>query len=39
MLRIGVKRRRTKQEIFEEKEEARIKEQSIQEKLDMVEML
>ena len=33
LLRVGVKRRRTKQEILDDKEEARVKEEAIQGKL------
>ena len=39
MLRVGVKRRRTKQEILDEEEEARKKEELIQEKLEELQVL
>lgn len=34
LLKVGAKRRRTRQEIIDEKEESRIKEESIQTKLE-----
>ena len=36
MLKVGAKRRKTKLEVEEEKEEARLKEEAIQAKLDAV---
>ena len=39
LLKVGTKRRRTRQEILDEKEEARLKEESIEEKLAALEGL
>ena len=39
MLKLGTKRRRTKQEISDEKEESRIKQESIESKLEAYEQL
>ena len=39
MLKIGAKRRRTKTEILEEREQERMKEQAVQEKMDQYEQM